>query len=150
MECGWFCGLKYSLSPLNIHSVHIYSEPTMYQALHQLQRRPVPQLRTSTLVSGPSPQKCSIAKFHGILHCQAKKKKNQIVSNYHSGLPWWLSGKESACQCRRCRFNHWVRKIPWRRKWQPKPVFLPGKFHGQRSLKDYSPWGRKSRTQLSD
>ena len=33
-----------------------------------------------------------------------------------------------------------VRKIPWRRKWQPTPVFLPGEFHGQRSLADYSPW----------
>ena len=43
------------------------------------------------------------------------------------GLPSWLSGKESACQCRRCRFNPWVRKIPWRRKWQPNPVLLSGK-----------------------
>jgi len=33
--------------------------------------------------------------------------------------------------------------IPWRRKWQPTPVFLPGKFHGQKSLEGYSPWGRK-------
>ena len=37
----------------------------------------------------------------------------------------------------------WGRKIPWRRKWQPIPVFLPGKSHGQRSLAGYSPWGRK-------
>ena len=36
-----------------------------------------------------------------------------------------------------------VRKMPWRRKWQPTPVFLPGKFRGQRSLVGYSPWGRK-------
>ena len=43
------------------------------------------------------------------------------------GLPWWISGKEFACQCRRHRFDPWVRKIPWRRKWQPTPVFLPGK-----------------------
>ena len=55
----------------------------------------------------------------------------------------WLSGKESTCQCRRHRFNSWVRKIPWRRKWQPIPVFLPGEFHGQRSLAGYSPWGCK-------
>jgi len=58
----------------------------------------------------------------------------------------WLSGKESACQCRRHRrhrFNPWVRKISWRRKWQPTPVFLPGKSHGQRSLVGYSPWGLK-------
>ena len=45
-------------------------------------------------------------------------------------LPRWLSGKESACQYRRHRFDPWVRKIPWKSKWQLTPVFLPGKFHG--------------------
>ena len=53
------------------------------------------------------------------------------------GLPQWLSGKESASQCRRRRrfwFDPWVRKIPWRRKWQPTPVYLPGESHGQRGL----------------
>ena len=54
----------------------------------------------------------------------------------------WLSGKESTYQCGRVSFNLWVRKIPWSKKWQPTPVFLPGKFHGQRSLADWSPWGR--------
>ena len=39
--------------------------------------------------------------------------------------------------------NPWVGKIPWRRKWQPTPVFLPGESHGQRSLVGYSPWGPK-------
>ena len=58
-------------------------------------------------------------------------------------LAKWHSGKESACQCRRLSFNPWVRKIPWRRKWQPTPVFLPGKSHGQRSLEGYSPWNHK-------
>ena len=48
-------------------------------------------------------------------------------------LPWWISDKESACQCRRCRFSRWLRKILWRRKRQPTPIFLPGKSHGQRS-----------------
>ena len=37
----------------------------------------------------------------------------------------------------------WVGKIPWRRVWQAAPVFLPGEFHGQSSVTDYSPWGRK-------
>ena len=56
----------------------------------------------------------------------------------------WLSGKESACPCKRHGFDPWVGKIPWRRKWQPTPVFLPRKSHGQRSLEDYnSPWGHK-------
>ena len=52
-------------------------------------------------------------------------------------------GKESACQCKRPRFNPWARKILWRRKWQPTPVFLPGKSHGQRRLAGYSPGGHK-------
>ena len=51
-----------------------------------------------------------------------------------SRLPWWLSGKESTCQCKRHRSDPWVGKIPWSRKWQPTPVFLPGEFHRQRSL----------------
>ena len=55
---------------------------------------------------------------------------------HHSlqGLPRWLSGKESACQCRRRGFDPGVGKVPWRRKWHPTPVFLPGERHGQRSL----------------
>ena len=55
----------------------------------------------------------------------------------------WLTDKESACQYRRHKFHPWVRKIPWRRKWQPTPIFLSGKSHGQRSMADYSPWGHK-------
>ena len=43
-------------------------------------------------------------------------------------------------------FDPWVGKIPWRRKWQPTLVFLPGKSHGQRTLVGYSTWGCKSRT----
>ena len=41
---------------------------------------------------------------------------------------------EATCQCRRHRFDPWIRKISWRRNWQPTPVFLPGKCHGQRKL----------------
>ena len=58
-------------------------------------------------------------------------------------FPWWLSSKESTCQFRRHGFNPWIGKIPWRRKWQLMPVFLPGKPHGQRSLEGHSPWGYK-------
>ena len=64
-----------------------------------------------------------------------------------AGLPEWLSSKDPACQCRRHRrrgFNPWVGKIPWSRKWQPTPVFLPGEFHEQKSKAGYSPWGRKA------
>ena len=62
------------------------------------------------------------------------------------GLPWWFSGKESTCSAGATgdpMFNPWVRKIPWRRAWQPTPVCLPGESHGQRSLVGYSPWGHK-------
>ena len=46
-------------------------------------------------------------------------------------------------QCRRPGFDHWVKKIPWRKIWQPTPVFLPRESHGQKSLAGYSPWGCK-------
>ena len=69
------------------------------------------------------------------------------LTSYHNlelkVLPRWLSGKESAHQCRRYRLDPWAGKIPWGRKWQSTPVFLPGKSHGQRSLAGYSPWGCK-------
>ena len=58
----------------------------------------------------------------------------------------WCSVKESTCQCRRCQrcwLDPWVGKILWRRAWQPTPVFLPGKFHGPRSLAVYSPRSHK-------
>ena len=68
--------------------------------------------------------------------------------SYPGGFPGGTSGKESACQSRRLkrhRFDPRAGKIPWSRKWHPTPVFLPGEFHGQRSLAGYSPWGRKIR-----
>ena len=68
-------------------------------------------------------------------------KPSQIMVD--SIFPWWLSGKEFRCQCRRRRFDPWVRKTLWRRKWQPTPVFLLGKSHGQRKLAGYSPRGCK-------
>ena len=66
--------------------------------------------------------------------------------------PRGCDGKESACQCKRCRshwFDTWVWKIPWRRKWQPTPVLLAGKSHEQRSLAGYSPRGRRVRHDLT-
>ena len=82
---------------------------------------------------------------HAQFHCvqMALGSKHQCICIQTSGLPRWFSGKESACQCRRCWFHPWVGKIPWTRKWQPTPVFLPGKSHRQRSLMGYSPWGHK-------
>ena len=62
------------------------------------------------------------------------------------GFPGGSVGKESTCNAGhtgRHGFNPQVGKIPWRRAWQPTPVFLPGELHGQRNLVGYSPWGHK-------
>ena len=58
------------------------------------------------------------------------------------GFSGGSDGKESAYD-RRPGLDPWVAKIPWRRAWQPIPVFLPGESHGQRCLSSYSPWGCK-------
>ena len=66
------------------------------------------------------------------------------------GFPGGASGKEPACQCRRHKrhgLDPWVGKIPWRRKWQPIPVFLPEESHGQRNLAGYSPQSLKELTE---
>ena len=78
------------------------------------------------------------------------KKQNRLDSLKHMGtlekLARWCSGKEPACQCRRCKrhgFSSWVRKVPWGRKWQGTPGPLCGVSHGQRCLAGYSPRGCK-------
>ena len=72
------------------------------------------------------------------------------LSNSPDGIPWWLGKESDAMQEPQeagasgdVGLDPWVRKIPWRREWQPTPVFLPGEFHGQKSLEGYSPWGHK-------
>ena len=57
------------------------------------------------------------------------------IPKQRRGFPGGTSGKELACQCRRhkkCRFDPWVKKIPWRKAWHPTPLFLPGESHRQR------------------
>ena len=70
----------------------------------------------------------------------------EFYSQVSGGPKRYPSGKEPACQCKRHqrhRFDTWVRKIPWRRAWQPTPVFLPREFCGQRSLTRFRPRGCK-------
>ena len=92
---------------------------------------------------------------------QKYKRKRMLTCSMKLGLPWeqkcegksWqgissgllrrLGGKESACQYRRLGLSPWVGKIAWRRKWKPAPIFLPRKFHRQRTLSGYSPWSHK-------
>ena len=84
-----------------------------------------------------------------------------MIQQFHFQVYIWskwdfssgTSGKEPACQCRKHRihgFDPWVGKIPWRMAWQLISVFLPGKFHGQRSLVVYGPWGCKEQTWLKN
>ena len=66
-----------------------------------------------------------------------------ITYIYISFISWRLRQLGICLQCRIPGFNHWVRKIPWKREWLPTPVFLPVEFHGQRSLAGHSSWGLK-------
>ena len=85
------------------------------------------------LKSGSCRDTCTPMSITALFTIAKRQKKAQCS--------WWHSGKEAACQCRRYRFYFWVRKIAWRREWKPTLVFLPEKFHGQRSLAGYSPQG---------
>ena len=73
-------------------------------------------------------------------------KARQVTLGFLGGT----SSKESTCQCRRLSFNPWVRKMPWRRAWQPTPVLLPRKSPGQRSLVGSVRRVTKSQVQLRD
>ena len=74
----------------------------------------------------------------------SREAQKYISFYFESFFPDRSVGKESSCNARDTNeFNPWIKKIPWRREWQPTPVFLPGKPHGQRSLVGYSPWGCK-------
>ena len=70
-------------------------------------------------------------------------KQGDNIQLWCIGLPWWLRQQRICLQRGRPRFNPWFRKILWRSKWQPTPVFLPGKSQGWRGLAGYSPWGCK-------
>ena len=68
---------------------------------------------------------------------------NQCAHEWMKSFPGGTSSKETSRQGSTYGFNPWVRKIPWRRKWQLTPIFLPGESHGQRSLAGYSPQHRR-------
>ena len=78
---------------------------------------------------------------------EIKQSKFQVHMNGKYsllGFPGGASGKGPTCQwrrCKRCRFYPWLGKIPWRRKWQPTPAFLPRESQGRRSLAGSSPRG---------
>ena len=120
-----------------------------YYHLNKLEKLPVSPLLCLYILSPSRPHFCCHLGYECDIQkeCQAWSKvmmKTKVRSDHFSlqaGLPRriWL-------QCRRHRrleFKHWVGKISWRREWQPTPVFLPGKSHGQRSLKGYTLWDCK-------
>ena len=86
-----------------------------------------------------------LGEAHGVdlCHCWCVSIPTFVINK------WSVGGtvvKKSTCQCRRHRrhgLDPWVGKIPWRRKWQPTPAFLPGKSHGQRSLVGCCLWSPK-------
>ena len=81
--------------------------------------------------------------LYNVVLVSAIQQSESAICIHIYGLPWWLRWLSVCLQCGRPGFDPWVRKIPWRRKRQPTPVLLPGKFHGRRSLVGYSPWGYK-------
>ena len=92
------------------------------------------------------------AAIYGVAQSQTQLKQlssHSSITFIRSG-PWWLSGKESSHPCKRCSFDPWIQKIPWRRKWQSTLVFLLRKSHRQRSLAGYSLGFAKSLTWLSE
>ena len=98
---------------------------------------------SSVMVSLHHPVIKASLHVHGLF---PRGKKNGKIKQIKATTLGWLSAKESACQCRKCKvlgLDPWVGKIPQRRKWQPTPVFLLGKSHWQRSLVGYSPCGCK-------
>ena len=93
------------------------------------------------------PPKGLIRRAHGDLPCAQEtylRRDLQPMWWERRALARWLSGKESACQCRRPRVSLWVRRIPWRRAWQPAPLFLAGEFHRQRCLVGWAQGTAKS------
>ena len=89
---------------------------------------------------------------HWCIAPSGRQRRSRPLPPRSLHLSRWCSGKESACQhrrCQRCGFDPWAGKIPWSRKWQPAPVSLLGNFHRQRSLEAIVHGVTKSQTWLN-
>ena len=104
----------------------------MLELLIHWQNNPVSSQQINTL-RFPSPSLTIITK---------------VLTVLSTGLPQWLRSKDPTCQGRRQGFHPWVRKVPWRREWQPATEFLPGKSQEQKSLQSVG--SQKSLTPLSN
>ena len=113
--------------------------------LHSFLLEAASSMRWETWLRGPKKTKM-VLPFSSSLKKPSRRPRLARLMSAIRGFPGGASGKESAYQCRRhrrCGFDPWVGKVPWKRKWQPTPVFLPGESSGQRRLAGYSPWGHK-------
>ena len=130
--CGWFWVNLSSLSP-NRADVGLNFQPDKVPCFS-------PWSRGLLLLFSPKNQ--------WVFKCQRRTRSFFTPHlEVDEGFP---RGSVVKSQCRRGGFDPGVRKIPWRRKWQPTPVFLLGKSHGLSSLAGYSPWVAKSWTWLSN
>ena len=104
---------------------------------------------TQSHISTPAP-----SHTHTHTHTHTHPFLFSVQPFVRTGLPWWFSGKEPTWESRRhnrrCGFYPWVRKIPWERKWQPTPVFLPEKSHDRGARQVTACGVTNSRTRLSD
>ena len=100
----------------------------------------------------------NVCKIFHVLHAMGCPRQKQYIERHgylwmrnHDSCeelkevqsPWWLRQWRIHLQCKRSGYDPWIVKTLWRREWLPTPVFLPGEFHGQRSLASYNPWGHK-------
>ena len=97
------------------------------------------QLNNDNNISG----KRKMSQIFEILVLDMVHTQHTSVNPWRPGIPWWLRWSRICLQCGRPGFDPSAGKIPWRRKWQLTPLFLPGQSHGQRSLVGFSPWGQK-------
>ena len=115
----------------------VFNPGALYKPLN-----PALSLESTLSKIPPSVTYTSAWPFHGPHSTMCNQHANR--SHFYCEKSWiritkgGASGKEPVCQCRRREFDPWVGKVPWRKRWQPTPEILPGKFHGWRSLADYS------------
>ena len=123
-ESAWFCRRKWQPTPL-----FLPGESHGQRSLEGYGLRGLKESDTSEQLSLP-------------LHVMIFRSKLTVIIKFFLNIK--KKKKKRIClECRRPRFNPWVRKISWRRKWQPAPVLLPREFHGQSSLVGYSAWGHE-------
>ena len=152
--CYWLLGAEVkdaAKHPINI----ILSTPHSPAKNYLTQMSVVPELRHPALNGNPLLCSCLEnprdggawwADVYGVSQSRTRLSDLAAAAALYGGFPGSASGKAPACQYRRhrrCGFHPWVGKIPWRRAWQPIPVFLPGESHGLRSLAGYGRWGCK-------